>query len=166
MTQKALKLRAEVSIHSVSCPGVFFQCKGPVSQISLSTSPQSPQQSCRFTSRYVSWDSMSRPSPSHRLSLCCSTTSKKECNIFSPRQEMFFYQIYVRENIRHLFDSGPSAGSSDGGQCLHGVTAGQFSSSEISRSPLCSARRQLTTRMLFSLHLRPRPGNFYFPTHN
>ena len=31
MTQKALKLRAEVEIHSVSCPGVFFPCKGPVS---------------------------------------------------------------------------------------------------------------------------------------
>ena len=42
MTQKALKLRAEVSIHSVSCPGVFFQCKGPVSQILLSTRLQSP----------------------------------------------------------------------------------------------------------------------------
>ena len=27
---KALKLRAEVEIHSVSCPGVFFPCKGPV----------------------------------------------------------------------------------------------------------------------------------------
>ena len=27
---KALKLRAEVEIHSVSCPGVFFACKGPV----------------------------------------------------------------------------------------------------------------------------------------
>ena len=31
MTQKALKLKAEVEIHSVSCPGVFFPCKGPVS---------------------------------------------------------------------------------------------------------------------------------------
>ena len=30
MTQKALKLRAEVEVHSVSCPGVFFACKGPV----------------------------------------------------------------------------------------------------------------------------------------
>ena len=30
MTQKALKLRAEVEVHSISCPGVFFPCKGPV----------------------------------------------------------------------------------------------------------------------------------------
>ena len=30
MAAKALRLRAEVEVHSVSCPGVFFPCKGPV----------------------------------------------------------------------------------------------------------------------------------------
>ena len=99
MTQKALKLRAEVSIHSVSCPGVFFQCKGPVSQTSLSTSHQSPQQSCRFTSQYVSWVSMSRPSPSHRLSLCCSTTSKRVKYFLSAAGNVFFVRFMFEKTF-------------------------------------------------------------------
>ncbi len=31
------RLKAEVEIHAVSCPGVFFPCKGPVSSKFLFT---------------------------------------------------------------------------------------------------------------------------------
>jgi len=30
MSGKGLRLKTELEIHAVSCPGVFFQCKAPV----------------------------------------------------------------------------------------------------------------------------------------
>ncbi len=31
MKKKALRLKVDLEISRISCPGVFFQCKGPVS---------------------------------------------------------------------------------------------------------------------------------------